>query len=66
MSAYMYFLRIYKARNFFICRIILPRVTYMVVPYFFTLSYKCHDFREKVTEHKTNFSFISTTLTKHF
>ena len=37
----------------------------LALAYFFALSYKQHDFREKVTAHKICFEFLCKFCTKH-
>jgi hypothetical protein len=46
------------------CCVILSSAAYLSVPYFFTLSYKRHDFRETVIEHKMSALIFSTNLSE--
>ena len=57
MSAFLYSCLIYPACNAH-APYLLSRVACLSVPYFFTLSHKQNDFREKGIEHKKHFDFV--------
>jgi hypothetical protein len=47
-----------------VLRVILSSLTCLAVPYFSTLSHKCHDFRINVTPHKLCVLIICATLSQ--